>query len=98
MLFAAVCQVRVPPLAGDAFMKTSRLVMGAVIALIAWIVPLYGGQLPAHVVATGSIATVAATTNAPAAQENTSWQRPRTSWGHPDLQGVWTNFDRTPFE
>jgi hypothetical protein len=78
-------------------MKTNGLLMGAVVALIAWIVPLYGGQLPGNVVATGSIATVAAT-NSPAAQENTSWQRPRTSWGHPDLQGIWTNFDRTPFE
>src|SRR2546423_643733 len=27
-----------------------------------------------------------------------STNAPRTSWGHPDLQGTWTNFDRTPFE
>src|SRR5262245_40424781 len=23
---------------------------------------------------------------------------PKTPWGDPDLQGVWTNFDETPFE
>jgi hypothetical protein len=23
---------------------------------------------------------------------------PRKPWGHPDLEGTWTNFDRTPFE
>ena len=27
-----------------------------------------------------------------------AWTPPRTSWGHPDLQGVWTNETITPFE
>jgi hypothetical protein len=26
------------------------------------------------------------------------WSMPRTPDGHPDLQGVWTNYDATPFE
>jgi hypothetical protein len=26
------------------------------------------------------------------------WQLPRTEWGHPDLQGNWTNATMTPFE
>jgi hypothetical protein len=26
------------------------------------------------------------------------WQAPRTPWGHPDLQGVWTNSTITPLE
>src|SRR6476469_10097748 len=27
-----------------------------------------------------------------------TWSMPRTGDGHPDLQGVWTNYDATPFE
>lgn len=27
-----------------------------------------------------------------------TWTVPRTPDGHPDLQGVWTNYDQTPFE
>ena len=29
---------------------------------------------------------------------NTSWTLSRTPDGHPDLQGMWTNYDPTPFE
>jgi len=32
------------------------------------------------------------------AQSINEWAPPRTSDGQPDIQGVWTNFDRTPFE
>ena len=34
---------------------------------------------------------------APTAAADT-WTSPRTSWGHPDLQGIWTNETITPFE
>jgi len=27
-----------------------------------------------------------------------AWRAPRTAWGHPDLQGVWTNSTTTPLE
>jgi hypothetical protein len=27
-----------------------------------------------------------------------AWSAPRTPWGEPDLQGLWSNFDDTPFE
>src|SRR4029453_13999049 len=33
------------------------------------------------------------------AQASTSeWKAPRTSWGHPDLQGVWSTAPITPLE
>ena len=32
------------------------------------------------------------------AQSAETWTPPRTSDGQPDIQGVWTNFDPTPFE
>ena len=34
---------------------------------------------------------------APAAAAD-AWTPPRTPWGHPDLQGIWTNETITPFE
>ena len=36
------------------------------------------------------------TTTAPAPAK--PWKLGRTAWGHPDLQGMWTNFDGSPFE
>ena len=33
-----------------------------------------------------------------AAQSAEPWTPPRTADGQPDIQGVWTNFDPTPFE
>jgi hypothetical protein len=34
----------------------------------------------------------------PAASSASSWTAPRTSWGHPDLQGVWSTATITPLE
>ena len=34
----------------------------------------------------------------PAAADDGGWQAPRTPWGVPDLQGVWTNTTTTPLE
>jgi hypothetical protein len=31
-------------------------------------------------------------------QTSSSWRVPRTPWGHPDLQGVWSNTTTTPLE
>ena len=56
---------------------------------------------------TASIATIVAVLfggPAPAAAQTTAprwdpdWQPPRTAWGHPDLQGNWTNATITPLE
>src|SRR5688500_365344 len=32
------------------------------------------------------------------AQTGRGWTAPRTAWGEPDLQGMWTNETITPFE
>ena len=34
----------------------------------------------------------------PALPADDAWTPPRTPWGHPDLQGIWTNETITPFE
>ena len=34
----------------------------------------------------------------PTAQSSTTWETPRTPWGHPDLQGVWDPTTGTPLE
>ena len=33
-----------------------------------------------------------------AGQARDTWTSPRTPWGHPDLQGIWTNVGVTPLE
>jgi len=53
------------------------------------------GLAAAHVNAQ-SAAKPAATSSAAAAA--THWASPRTPDGQPDLQGIWLNFDSTPFE
>src|SRR5579864_4958987 len=82
-------------LAGDAFMKKPLLVFAVIALVVGWIVPSSGEQNPG--IATGSLAK-AAGKESQATPKQTSWQCPKTPWGHPDLQGMWTNFDRTPFE
>ena len=39
-----------------------------------------------------------APTGLEAQRSDPDWQAPRTAWGHPDLQGNWSNATRTPFE
>jgi hypothetical protein len=78
-------------------MKTNSLMGGAVVGFIVWTAPSFG-----HTTLGGSFVAIGSTggeaQESSAAQNKTSWIAPRTSWGHPDLQGIWTNFDRTPFE
>ena len=51
----------------------------------------------ATAVAVVSLAALPVAGQAPAAAADT-WTPPHTSWGHPDLQGIWTNETITPFE
>jgi len=39
-----------------------------------------------------------AATPAASTANDEAWTHPRTKWGHPDLQGLWTNETITPFE
>ncbi len=48
-------------------------------------------KLVTHVVALALVASASA-----GVLEAQSWQPPRTAWGHPDLQGNWTNATLTP--
>src|SRR5215207_1773930 len=50
--------------------------------------------VPALVIAVTTL--VVGQSDRPAAP--TPWAVPRTPAGHPDFQGVWTNYDSTPFE
>ena len=43
------------------------------------------------------VGTLAATAKAQPATSS-SWRAPRTPWGDPDLQGIWTNATATPLE
>jgi hypothetical protein len=45
-----------------------------------------------------AIAPLAGQTPGTAGKASNAWKLPRTSEGKPDLQGMWVNFDRTPFE
>ena len=51
----------------------------------------------ATVIAVMSLAALPVAGQAPRAAADT-WTPPQTLWGHPDLQGIWTNETITPFE
>src|SRR6188472_2908506 len=44
------------------------------------------------------VAFVTAVVTAAGAAAQTAWKQGRTPDGQPDLQGIWLNFDGTPFE
>ena len=44
------------------------------------------------------VAFVTAVVTAAGAAAQTTWKQGRTPDGQPDLQGIWLNFDSTPFE
>ena len=46
-----------------------------------------GASVPAYAQAKGSAEASAA------ARKNPHWQPPKTAWGHPDLEGIWTTDD-----
>ena len=49
----------------------------------------------AMLIASGSVLLVPAPA---AAQAGGAWTAPRTAWGHPDLQGIWSNTTTTPMQ
>jgi hypothetical protein len=59
-----------------------------------------GIGVPAAVLVAVSLsgATVAGQSARPAAVEKPGVKPPRTPWGHPDLQGIWTSSGATPME
>jgi hypothetical protein len=48
--------------------------------------------------AIGQARTSNNTAGAAATADTKAWKAPRTSWGHPDLQGIWSTATITPFE
>ena len=50
------------------------------------------------VLTTGLFSLVEAQTLERSQRWDPDWQPPRTAWGHPDLQGNWSNVTLTPFE
>lgn len=58
----------------------------------AWMAAGIAAVMACAAAASGQSRQVAAETTA-AAVKNPNWMPPRTAWGHPDLQGVWTSDD-----
>src|SRR5215471_11132226 len=56
------------------------------------------GMLCAQTSAKGQTAPAATKPVNTAVSTNNAWASPRTSDGHPDLQGYWTNSTETPLE
>ena len=55
-------------------------------------------MMPSRYLIVGAITAVAAFIGPVAVAEDADWVLPRTPWGDPDFQGVWTNETITPFE
>ena len=56
----------------------------------------FGGSL--MIVATVAVALVCISASVYAQASGSTWSPPMTADGQPNIQGVWTNFDPTPFE
>jgi hypothetical protein len=69
-------------------MRTKRLITGALVGILAG---MGSSSNDGFAAAQAPAASASRTQKAASAL-------PRTPWGHPDLQGIWSNFDRTPFE
>ena len=50
------------------------------------------------VLSTGLFSSAEAQAQERSSRWDPDWQPPRTAWGHPDLQGNWSNVTLTPFE
>ncbi|MXY16074.1 MAG: hypothetical protein F4Y57_03500 [Acidobacteria bacterium] len=57
-----------------------------------------GCRISASLVILGVVAVLAAALPAAGQGAPEGYAAPRTPWGDPDLQGIWTNTTTTPFE
>jgi hypothetical protein len=65
-------------------MRFRHLSLAAVVPVVLWLAPAQpAGQAPDP---------------ASSRQASASWVPPRTPDGQPDIQGIWANYDPTPFE
>ena len=73
-------------------MHTKKTLLWAVFVAIALAASgAVAAQAPAGLTPSALRAVPAETTAAKAKDPN--WKAPRTAWGHPDLEGVWTSDD-----
>ena len=83
----------------------NRLFWSVAAALVIGVLAMASSRTPASAAAPASGSPVnnvpAAAAYPPAAQPSSAsagWTAPRTPWGEPDLQGIWTNATLTPIE